>query len=207
MSHEPFHKHKEAELWQSFKNGDKEAFVLIYRHYFKSLTNYGSRFTSSPLLLEDAVQDLFISLWRRRDQLGNLGHVESPKFYLLRSLRNQLIRNSRHDVFEQAEDIDDFLDHLVSISSEQQTIDQEIVLDQTQKIRQAIANLSPRQQEVINLRFYHGMSLDQMAQIMGINKQVASNMLFKAYTVLRLTLKALSFLLVSSRFTSIGDFS
>lgn len=202
MSYDPLHKLKEAELWQSFKNGDREAFVLIYRSYFKTLTNYGSRFTSSPQLLEDAVQDLFVSLWRRRDMLGNLGHVESPKFYLMRSLRNQLIRNARHDVFEQAEDIDDFLDHLVSISSEQQTIDQEIVLDQTQKIRRAITNLSPRQQEVINLRFYHGMSLDQMAQIMGINKQVASNMLFKAYSVLRLTLKALSFLVIGSRLIS-----
>ena len=197
MSNDPLNKLKEMELWRSFKNGDKEAFVLIYRYYFKTLTNYGSRFTSNPLLLEDAVQDLFVSLWRRRDQLGNLGHVESPKFYLLRSLRNQLIRNSRNDVFDQAEDIDDFLDHLVSISSEQQTIDQEIVLDQTQKVRVAIANLSPRQQEAINLRFYHGMSLDQMAQIMGINKQVASNMLFKAYTVLRLTLKCISFLVLS----------
>jgi len=200
MSYDPLDKHNETELWQSFKNGDKEAFVLIYRFYFKTLTNYGSRFTSNPDLLDDAVQDLFVSLWRRRDQLGNLGHVESPKFYLLRSLRNQLIRNSRNDVFDHAEDIDDFLDHLVSISSEQQTIDQEIVVDQTQRVRFAIAKLSPRQQEAINLRFYHGMSLDQMAQIMGINKQVASNMLFRAYTVLRLTLKCISLLMLSSLF-------
>lgn len=189
MFHEPLNTHQETELWRSFKNGDKEAFVLIYRYYFKTLTNYGSRFTNNPLLLEDAVQDLFVSLWRRRDSLGNLGHVESPKFYLLRSLRNQLMRNARNNILEQTEDIDDFLDRLVSISSEQQKIDQEILLDQTQKIRLAIANLTPRQQEVINLRFYHGMSLDQISRIMVINKQVASNMLFKAYTVLRLTLK------------------
>lgn len=188
---------KEAELWQSFKNGDKEAFVLIYKYYFKILANYGSRFTSDVLLLEDAVQDLFVSLWRRREQLGNLGHVESPKFYLLRALRNQLTRNTRNDIFDQAENMDDFLDHLVSLSLEQQMIDDQQAVDQAQKIKYAISNLSPRQQEAINLRFYHGMSLDQMAQIMGINKQATSNMLFKAYTVLRLTLKFASLLLMS----------
>jgi RNA polymerase sigma-70 factor (ECF subfamily) len=188
---------KEAELWQSFKNGDREAFVLIYKYYFKILANYGSRFTSDALLLEDAVQDLFVSLWRRREQLGNLGHVESPKFYLLRALRNQLTRNSRNDIFDQAENMDDFLDHLVSLSSEQQMIDDEHTLDQAQKVKYAISNLSPRQQEAINLRFYHGMSLDQIAQVMGINKRATSNMLFKAYTVLRLTLKFIFLLLIS----------
>lgn len=192
MSENPLEKLKEAALWQSFKNGDKEAFVTMYRYYFKTLANYGSRFTSDVLLLEDAVQDLFVSLWRRREQLGNLANVESPKFYLLRALRNQLIRNSRNDIFDKAEDMDDFLDHLVSLSSEQQIIDQEHTLDQVQKVRYAISNLSPRQQEAINLRFYHGMNLDQIAQIMGISKQATSNMLFKAYTVLRLTLKFVS---------------
>lgn len=195
MSENPLEKLKEAELWQSFKNGDREAFVLMYRYYFKTLTNYGSRFTSDVLLLEDAVQDLFVSLWRRREQLGNLANVESPKFYLLRALRNQLIRNSRNDIFDKAEDMDDFLDHLVSLSSEQQIINQEHTLDQVQKVRYAISKLSPRQQEAVNLRFYHGMNLDQIAQIMGISKQATSNMLFKAYTVLRLTLKFISPLL------------
>lgn len=195
MSDNPLEKLKEAELWQSFKNGDREAFVLMYRYYFKTLTNYGSRFTSDVLLLEDAVQDLFVSLWRRREQLGNLANVESPKFYLLRALRNQLIRNSRNDIFDKAEDMDDFLDHLVSLSSEQQIINQEHTLDQVQKVRYAISKLSPRQQEAVNLRFYHGMNLDQIAQIMGISKQATSNMLFKAYTVLRLTLKFISPLL------------
>ncbi len=196
MSDNSLDKLKEAELWQSFKNGDKEAFVLMYRYYFKTLANYGSRFTSDVLLLEDAVQDLFVSLWRRREQLGNLANVESPKFYLLRALRNQLMRNSRNDVFDKAEDLDDFLDHLVSLSSEQQIIEQEHTLDQAKKVRYAISNLSPRQQEAINLRFYHGMNLDQIAQIMGISKQATSNMLFKAYTVLRLTLKFVSTLLI-----------
>ncbi len=196
MSVHPGNNAKETELWQSFKNGDYEAFVLIYRRYFGVLANYGSRFTSDPLLLEDAIQDLFVSLWQRRDRLDRLGDVENPKFYLLRALRNQLIRNSRHDIFDQAEDIDDFLDQLVSLSSEQQTMDKETLYHQKQTVRFAITNLSPRQQEAINLRFYHGLNLDQTAQIMGINKQVVSNMLFRAYTVLRIALKCLSFLFV-----------
>lgn len=181
----------DAALWQSFKSGDYDSFIIIYRRYFTVLVTYGSRFTTDKPVLEDAVQDLFVSLWRRRDQLGSLDDVENLKFYLLRALRNQLIRNGRKNLFGQAEEIDSFLDYLIELSSEQQAINAEALQGRREKIRLAIAGLSPRQREVVNLRFYQGMSLDQTARIMGIGKQVVSNMLSKAYSVLRLALGSL----------------
>ncbi|GAB4000299.1 sigma-70 family RNA polymerase sigma factor [Spirosoma daeguense] len=183
-----FNAYNETTLWESLAKGDQEAFEILYRHYFKILVNYGSRFTSDTLMLEDAIQDLFTYLWRRKVQLAA---IEEPKFYLLRALRNQLSRNTRNDLFDESEDIDDFLDYLVSLSDEQQTVEQETLLDQSRQIQAAISRLSPRQQEAINLRFYHGMSLDQSAELMGIPKQVVSNLLFKAYSMLRLTLKGI----------------
>ncbi|MFC5411165.1 RNA polymerase sigma factor [Larkinella bovis] len=181
-------KYNEIALWESLGRGDQKAFEMLYQHYFKILVNYGSRFTSDPLLLEDAIQDLFTYLWHRKVQFASL---KEPKFYLLRALRNQLSRNFRNDLFDDAEDIDDFLDYLVSLSDEQQAVEQETLLDRSRQIQAAISRLSPRQQEAINLRFYHGMSLDQAAELMGVTKQVVSNLLFKAYSMLRLTLKGI----------------
>ena len=193
LSSDSFNSYNETDLWESLGSGDKKAFEIIYRHYFKVLTNYGYRLTADPVLLEDAIQDLFANLWRRKSQLA---FVEQPKFYLLKALRNQLSQNSRKDLVEQAEDINNFLDYLVSLSDEQKTIEQEKAVDQTRQIKEAIARLGPRQQEAINLRFYHGMTLDQTAQLMDISKQVVSNLLFKAYTMLRLTLKGIFSLLL-----------
>ncbi|MBN8827022.1 MULTISPECIES: sigma-70 family RNA polymerase sigma factor [unclassified Spirosoma] len=183
-----FNTYNETDLWESLGRGDQDAFEILYRHYFKILVNYGTRFSKDPLLLEDAIQDLFTNIWRRKAQLAS---VKEPKFYLLRALRNQLSQNTRNNLVDDAEDIDDFLDYLVSISNEQQTVEQETILDRTRHIQAAISRLSPRQQEAINLRFYHGMSLDQSAELMGVPKQVVSNLLFKAYSMLRLTLKGI----------------
>lgn len=97
----------------------------------------------------------------------------------------------RNDLLETSEDINDFLDFLVAFSSEQQSIEQETQVNQTQAVAKAISQLSQRQQEAINLRFYHSMSLDQMTQLMGLSKQSVSNLLFKAYSVLRLTIKGI----------------
>lgn len=167
------------------------AFEQLYNLYFNLLAKYGRKLTADSQLLEDAIQDLFVDLWRRREHLSQ---IESLKFYLFRALRNQLIRNARHDVFDKAEDIDDFLDLLVTLSSEHQAIEQETAMFQRHSVQQAVAQLSNRQKEAIHLRFYQGLSLDEITSIMALNKQSVSNLLFRAYAILRTSIKALPLL-------------
>lgn len=175
-------------LWVACQQGDLAAFEQLYNLYFDKLASYGRRLSADQLLIEDAIQDVFVELWRRK---AYLAEIESLKFYLFKALRNQLIRNTRHDVFEGAEDIDNFLDLLVTLSAEHQSIEQEIAIDQARSVRRAINRLSKRQQEAIHLRFYQGLSLDEMTQIMALTKQSVSNLLFKAYAVLRASIKSL----------------
>jgi RNA polymerase sigma factor (sigma-70 family) len=188
MKRSPQNNTDETTLWIAFKKGDVRAFEQLYNRYFEVLANYGYRYCNDKQQLEDAIQDVFVDVWRRRQHLAD---VESVKFYLFRALRHQVIRNTRNDLLETSEDINDFLDFLVTFSSEQQSIEQETHITQTQAVAKAISQLSQRQQEAINLRFYHGMSLDQMTQLMSLSKQSVSNLLFKAYSVLRLTIKGI----------------
>lgn len=181
----------ELHTWHRFRQGDMQAFQLLYQRHVKSLTSYGHRLTPDRQLLEDAIHDLFIDLWRRKEHLTE---AENIKFYLFRALRNRLLRNGRNDIFEQAEDIDGFLDYLVSLSSEQQHINSEDITARTQRVRNAVESLSDRQKEVINLRFYHGMALDEISELMGLSKQGVSNLLYKSYAVLRTRLSKLTIL-------------
>ena len=159
----------------------------LYQRHFQDLGRYGYRLTPNRALVEDAIQDVFVDLWRRKEYLSEVEHV---KFYLFRALRHQLSRNIRHDVFENSEDIDQFLDYLVTLSSEQQSIDHEVQQNRTQAIQKALGQLSNRQREAVHLRFYQGLTLDESAELMGITKQVVKNLLSKSYAILRLTIKA-----------------
>lgn len=178
----------DIELWRAFKDGSERALEQLYQRHFAAMSRYGYRVAPDRLLVEDAIQDVFVDLWRRREYLSE---IEQVKSYLLRALRNQLLRNTRNDVFDGAEDIDDFLDFLSTLSAEQQSIDRETQLSRSQSIQQALANLSHRQREAVHLRFYQELSLDEAAEVMGIQKQVVKNLLSKSYAVLRITLKAL----------------
>ena len=185
-------KEQEQTLWKDMISGNKKSFEDLYNQYFQALINYGFRITKNENLIEDAVQELFISIWNNRT---NLSEVNEVKFYLFRSLKNKILRQLEKDIFDKSEDVDVYLDFLISISEEQKKIDSEQLNTNLDTLQRAIAHLPIRQQEVINLKYFHDFTLDEIAKLMDVNKQSVSNLLFRSYAILRKLFKNLSILI------------
>ena len=185
-------KEQEQTLWKDMISGNKKSFEDLYKQYFQALINYGFRITKNENLIEDTVQELFISIWNNRT---NLSEVNEVKFYLFRSLKNRILRQLEKDIFDKSEDIDVYLDFLNSISEEQKKIDSEQFDANLDTLQRAIAHLPIRQQEVINLKYYHDFTLDEIAKLMDVNKQSVSNLLFRSYAILRKLLKNFTILI------------
>lgn len=180
-------KEQEQALWKDMISGNRRAFENIYIQYFQALISYGFRITQNENLIEDAIQEVFISLWNNRSHLSEVNEV---KFYLFRSLKNRIVRQLERDIFDKSEDIDPYLDFLISISDEQKKIDSEQSDADSDTLQKAISHLPIRQQEVINLKYYHDFTLDEIAKLMDVNKQSVSNLLFRSYATLRSILKS-----------------
>jgi hypothetical protein len=73
----------DQQLWQRIRAGDEQAFTNIFERYHRTLYNYGSKLSTNSAIIEDAVQDVFIDVWRLRNNLTE--NVTSVKFYLYRS--------------------------------------------------------------------------------------------------------------------------
>ena len=185
-------KEQEQTLWKDMISGNKKSFEDLYNQYFQALINYGFRITKNENLIEDAVQELFISIWNNRT---NLSEVNEVKFYLFRSLKNRILRQLEKDIFDKSEDVDVYLDLLISISEEQKKINSEQLNTNLDTLQRAIAHLPLRQQEVINLKYFHDFTLDEIAKLMDVNKQSVSNLLFRSYAILRKLFKNLSILI------------
>ena len=185
-------KEQEQTLWKDMISGNKKSFEDLYNQYFQALINYGFRITKNENLIEDAVQELFISIWNNRT---NLSEVNEVKFYLFRSLKNRILRQLEKDIFDKSEDVDVYLDLLISISEEQKKINSEQLNTNLDTLQRAIAHLPLRQQEVINLKYFHDFTLDEIAKLMNVNKQSVSNLLFRSYAILRKLFKNLSILI------------
>lgn len=175
-------------LWSQFKKGDRESFSLIYQQNITALLNYGLKINADSAILKDNIQDLFIELWNTR---VNLSEVDSIKFYLFKALRFKLIR------FEKKQAVSNKLSLILletpkektDLSTEDKIIDEETHENQRELLQKALMSISTRQKEAIQLRFYHGFTREQIADLMQLNYQSVSNLLYTAILRIREKLK------------------
>jgi RNA polymerase sigma factor (sigma-70 family) len=172
-------------VWRSFKSGDKAAFAALYYHYARPLLNYGNKISSDRTLVEDSIQDLFFELWNSR---STISEPNSIKGYLFKALRYKINRNNKSNNFVNALNIELF-ENLALPSHESKLIGFEVESLQMENLRKLIKQLPKRQQEAINLRYYHEFSNEEVARIMGVNYQSACNFIFSALRKLKLNLK------------------
>jgi RNA polymerase sigma factor (sigma-70 family) len=175
------------EVWRSFKNGDKSAFAVLYRTHAAALLNYGYKISSDRALIEDTIQDLFVELWQNRERVSE---TTSVKFYLFKALRYKINRKLKSERLFDFDDIEVHHNELSYASHESKLIALEVQSVQMENLRALIRQLPKRQQEAINLRYYHNFSNEEVAQIMGVNYQSACNFIFSALSKLKLNLKA-----------------
>ncbi|MEA5257485.1 sigma-70 family RNA polymerase sigma factor [Arcicella aquatica] len=168
-------------VWLRFLEGEKSAFEELMKANFSSLFHYGSKFSKDKEFIKDCIQDLFLQLWERREHLSNEIVV---KPYLMASLRRRIHRASLQlrfsDPYTEANDIFD-----IEFSIEEKFIQDETSLVLAQRIKQVIETLPKRQKEVIYLKFFQELERDQIAQIMDIAPQTASNLLQMAIKQLK----------------------
>lgn len=167
-------------LWNRFREGDSQAFGIIYRMHITELLSYGYRITSNRQMIKDSIHDLFLHIWLHRERLSE---TDSIKYYLFRSLRNRIVRTSADaSPFEQGFRLDELL---AETSREQELIEQETSSGQLSQLKQAIDRLPKRQQEAIQLRYFHSFSLEEISSVMQMNNQSVRNLLHRAIVHLR----------------------
>lgn len=168
-------------VWQRFKGGDDQALDLLLSRYFRPMLHYGSKFTKDRFLIEDVIQDLFLEFLERRDRLGD---PVSVKNYLLKCLRNNLTRALRNQTNqEEVTDQQELLIHADNMESFLIGLDESAEL--SSKMSNYFALLTTRQKECLFLRYYQDQTNEEIASIMGINKQSVANLLVKSITILK----------------------
>jgi len=180
----------ESTAWKGLIQGNRDSFDLIYQMYFKSLYHYGRKLCHDPIAVEDAIHDLFLDLWRYRE---NLSFTTSIRFYLFRALRRRIVKNNAKDIEATIFSGEAGLFHFLSLGScEDSIVQTEQQDEQLLKLKRSLNNLSQRQYEALMLRFYGDFSYDEIASMMEVNEQSARNLVQRALEQLRNFTKILS---------------
>lgn len=167
----------EATLWRAFQQGDQKAFAALYSQFIRPLLGYGRKLSPNAALVEDTVHDLFMELWHSR---GRLSDTTSIRFYLFRALRNKLSHSLPLIPLVPVED-----NSAIELPVESYWIGEEESAEQLHRLRQAMSQLSRRQQEAIHLRYFQLFNNQQVADLMQLNEQSVRNLIHTALRSLR----------------------
>lgn len=183
--------------WQLFLGGDKNALSQIFLGRYDDLYHYGLKLCGKEDVVKDAIQDLFLKLWKNRD---NLKPIQSVKPYLFKSLRHHIqdsielqksyvqIDNSSDDsIFEITYSHEDFL------------INNQVNEDIKKKVIKALNELTSRQREAIYLRYFEDLEFETIAIIMETNVQSVRNTIYRGMEVMRDFMVAEVFFIMSGR--------
>lgn len=166
------------ELLLLLKKEDSFAFSEIYNRYWEKMVSYAVRLTKSEDESADIVQEIFVSLWNRKQDLAIKGSLAS---YLIKSTRNLSLRYIERHI-----DTTDFIDKLTEyIVDNSQNIEEHISLRELQEhIAVGIAKLPKKMQEVYILSRDEQLSYREISERLGIAEGTVKKQISNALKII-----------------------
>ncbi|MGV8814382.1 MAG: RNA polymerase sigma factor [Gelidibacter sp.] len=183
----------ETVLWQKLKQGNTEALGLLYDRYIDDLILYGTKFSQDKQTVMDGIHDLFINLYKYRNSLTDTDNV---KYYLLRSLKNQILKESKikHIFIPNTLLPKSYMNKNSTASHEDHIIETEYLDQKSFRLADAINSLSKKQKQCIFLRFNENRQYDEIAEIMNVSVETSRTIIYRAIKVLRSNLTTIALL-------------
>lgn len=170
-------------LWNNLKNGDEKSFSILFEKYYGDLVNYGNSLSPYAEKVQDCVQDVFTDIWVYRNGLQNSVVV---KAYLLSSVRKRIARLHERDRIFRKTTSTDTIAFLLEFSVENDLIDDDYATkEKVVYLNKLLNELPARQKEALYLRYHQGLTVEQIADMLEVNYQSASNLLYRGLLTLR----------------------
>lgn len=184
----------EAALIRAAQKGDQDAFERLVRAYDRNVLRLASNFLRSPEDARDVYQEAFLRVYR------NLHHFRfdcSFHTWLYRIVTNLCLdhlrkRKVRREESGVVDGEDGVRDRLQSVPEGGADGDPQRVLFSRQvkaRIDTVLAELTPRERMVFELRHYQGLRLRAIGEVLGTTEEAAKNCLFRATQKMRAALE------------------
>jgi len=153
--------------------GDQLAMRTLFARHRVALYRWLLRLVRDEALAEDLLSDVFLDVWRQAASFRGRASVST---WLLAIARHMALsaRRGRND----AE-----LDEATVSTVPDPADDAEVTLqkkNRAEALRQSLPRLSPDHREVIDLAYYHGKSVKEIAEIVSISEATVKTRMFYA---------------------------
>lgn len=154
---------------------NKKDFEQIYRLYWRSLYEFALIKTRDKDVAEEIIQDLFVSIWEKRDEL----RIINLRNYLFTAVRNRIITFYRQTIFS---DLD--------IATNQEAPDYPLFLEELEmSLNEALSKLPEKTHEIFLLNRFDGKSAAEIARHLHIPQRTVEYHITQALRQLKSLLK------------------
>lgn len=175
-------KQVDQQLMLQIKAGDNSAYDTLFRKYYTYLCTIAFRMTQSKEQAEDTVQEVFLEVWRKREDLEIRNAVKS---YLHRAVVNKTlnkIRDKKLDFNGSDEKMESLGTRQSSPLQKMQGEELEVV------IKTAFEGLPEKCRIVFSMVKYESMSYRDTAEKLGISIKTVENQMSKALRIMRMAI-------------------
>ena len=141
-----------SNLSAKIRKGDLKAFETLYQQLHGRVYQYCLGLTKSQEVAEEILQEVFIKVWTKREQLDPERSIQALIYKMTRDLSFNFLKKAARDEALQAE----IIAHFVHIS--EVTESQVVYNDYWQIAKKAIAQLPPQCHRIFLLRCEQGLS-------------------------------------------------
>jgi RNA polymerase sigma-70 factor (ECF subfamily) len=173
----------EKELLSSLSKGNENALKFIYQRYWERLFISAYNFLHDKEACEDIIQEVFISLWEKRETVTITTSLPS---YLFAAVRYQAFHILKKKIAN--------AEHSVHLELQSHANETEMVLDAKElqsRLNVAVENLPEKCRNIYKLSREQHLSNKQIAENLGVSSKTVENQVTIALRKLRFVLSDL----------------
>ncbi len=165
--------------------GDQTAMRDLFARHRTSVYRWLLRFVRDEALAEDLLSEVFMDVWRQAAAFEGRSSVST---WLLAIARHKALSARRRRRDDQLDD--ELAESIRDPSGDAETMLQE--KDRDERLVVALSRLSDEHREIIDLVYYHGKSVKEVAAITGLPAGTVKTRMFYARRKLAEAVKALT---------------
>jgi RNA polymerase sigma-70 factor, ECF subfamily len=173
----------EQQQLQAIRQGDENAFEMIFRTYYNDLCHYAFSFLRNKDEAEETVQTTFLQLWEKHQTLSI---VTSLRAYLYAAVRNASLNRLKHERVKQQHR--HYVEHSPMTTTPDAT--QQLEAEELQyKMLLAIQSLPEQCRLIFQMSRFEELKYAEIAEKLHLSVKTVENQMGKALRIMREQLK------------------
>ena len=177
-------------LVKALKEGNQLAFSIVYKTYAAQTFSLAFKYLLNKELAEDAVQNLFLKLWLKKEEIDETKPINRYLFTMLKNDLLNTLRDSKKNIYL----LEDCLSMVLELEDDSQN--ENLKQEQMNIIQQALEQLSPQRRKVFEMKVSGKYSNQEIADKLNLSINTIKFQYSQSLKQIRSTVGELSLLLV-----------